>query len=210
MDLGKYLESPGDLLGESEEIQIAIASFSDTPRSLLEVLMESECSTVVETSCLHVNYSGEIEGDYRKVVSEILQNKELGQNDRLAIELMRFAPVSPDFLSEWVPESYLIQGLKNEYNPLWYKIQLLERLSNSDKLEPRLVVAESEETTVSILEYLAGDLELAIRLTVELNSNCPSEVLELVKSQYDLARDWDTDVERLRELGGSRWSWIRL
>ncbi|BAY81083.1 leucine rich repeat variant [Calothrix parasitica NIES-267] len=203
-DLQRYLETPEELLTESEEIQIAVASFIETPRSLLEVLVNSDYSSVVEVARLHVNFAG------TETIAEMLQNRNLGQNDRLAVELMQFAPVAPCFLSEWVPESRLIQGLQNEYMPLRYRLQILERLSQSDKLEPRLIVAESSETPVSLLELLAGDLELAVRLTVEANDNCPSEVVELVKSQHDLANDWDGDVERLRELGGSRWSWIRL
>jgi len=209
-DLQKYLETPEELLRESEEMQIAIAAFSDTPQSILAVLINSDYSSVVEASRLHVNFAGEITGDYQETIAELLQNLDLGQNDRLAVELMQFATVAPCFVSEWVPESLLIQGLQNEYMPLRYRLQLLERLSRSDKLEARLVVAESLETPVSLLEFLAGDLELAVRLTVESNPNCPSEVVELVKSQHDVANDWDAGVERLRELGESRWSWIRL
>ncbi len=209
-DLEKFLDSPEELLGESERVQMAIASFSETPRSLLAVLVESDYSSVVETAKLHINFAGEIEGLTQEFVSEVLRDKDLGQNDRLAVELMKFATVAPCFLSEWVPQSWLIEGLKNEYMPLHYRVQLLERLVVSEKLEARLVVAESEATPVSLLELLAGDLELAVRLTVEFNDNCPSEVIELVKSEHDIACDWDADVERLRELGESRWSWIRL
>ncbi len=209
-DLQRFLEIPEELLTESEEVQIAIATFPQTPRSLLTLLVNSDYSSVVEVARLHVNWAGEITGDYQQVVAEVLQNLDLGQNDRLAVELMQFAPVSPDFLSEWVPESRLIQGLHNEYMPLRYQLQLLERLAGEKKLEARLVVAESSEAPVSLLELLAGDLELAVRLTVEFNDNCALEVVELVKSQHDVVSDWDAEVEQLRELGNSRWSWIRL
>ncbi len=208
-DLQRFLETPEELLKESEEVQIAIATFPDTPRSLLAVLVNSDYSSVVEAASLHVNWAGEVTGDYQQVVSEVLQNLDLGQNDRLAVELIEFAPVAPCFLSEWVPVSRLIQGLQNEYMPLRYRLQLLERLAGEKKLEARLVVAESSEAP-SLLELLAGDLELAVRLTVECNNNCPLEVVELVKSQHGVASDWDADVERLRELGESRWSWIGL
>ena len=208
-DLQIFLESPEELLRESEEMQMAIASFPDTSRSLLEILINSEYSAVVEAARLHVNLAGTL-GDYQEIFAEVLRNLDLGQNDRLAVELMQFAPVAPCFLSEWVPARRLIQGLQNEYMPLRYRLQLLERLSQSDKLEARLVVAESSEAPVALLELLAGDLELAVRLTVESNDNCPLEVVELLKSQHDVANDWDADVERLRELGESRWSWIRL
>ncbi|MEO1431567.1 MAG: hypothetical protein AAFV71_21415 [Cyanobacteria bacterium J06633_8] len=209
-DLQRFLDAPEELLGESEEIQIAIATFSETPRSVLQVLLNSEYSEVVEASRLHVNWVGEERGDYREVVSEVLRNKDLGENDRFAVELMRFAPVPPEFLSEWVPVKWLIQGLKNQYMPLQYRLQLLERLSREGELEARLQVAESCDTPVSLLELLAGDLDLAVRLAVEYNDNCPSDVVELVKNQHDLAGDWDADIRDLEELGESRWSWVRL
>ena len=208
-DLQRFLDAP-ELLGESEEMQIAIASFPDTPRSLLQVLVNSDYSAVVEASRLHVNWVGEEREDYREAVSEVLRDKDLGENDRLAVELMKFAPVPPDFLSEWVPVNRLIQGLKNEYMPLRYRLQLLERLAQEGELEARLQVAESSETPVSLLELLAGDLNLAVRLAVEFNDNCPSDAIDLLKSQHDLAGDWDADVERLMELGESHWGWVRL
>ncbi|MEM7715367.1 MAG: HEAT repeat domain-containing protein [Cyanobacteria bacterium P01_A01_bin.68] len=209
-DLQRFLDAPEDLLNESEETQIAVTAFSETPRSLLEVLVNSDYSEVVEASHLHVNWVDEERGDYREAVSEVLREKDLGENDRLAVELMRFAPVPPDFLSEWVPVKWLIQGLKNEYMPLRYRLQLLERLSQEGELEARLQVTESRETPVSILELLAGDLDLAVRLAVEYNDNCPLNVVELVKSQHDLASDWDADIRDLEELGESRWGWVRL
>lgn len=191
-DLERFLETPEELLRESEEIQIAVATFSETPRSFLEVLMNSDCSTVVEVARLHVNWVDEGRGDFREVVSQVLRDKDLGENDRLAVELMKFAPVAPEFLSEWVPFRCLIQGLKNEYMSLRYRLKLLERLSNKGELEARLQVAEYRETPVSILEFLAGDIDLAVRLAVEYNDKCPSDVVELVKSQYDLASDWNS------------------
>ncbi|MEL6162255.1 MAG: hypothetical protein AAFR37_00350 [Cyanobacteria bacterium J06628_3] len=127
----------------------------------------------MEASRLHVNWVGEIEEDCQEAVSEVLWNKDLGENDRLAVELMRFALVPPDLLSEWVPVNRLIQGLKNEYIPLRYRLQLLERLSQEGKLEAKLQVVESLDTPVSLLELLAGDLHLAVRLAVEYNDNCP-------------------------------------
>ncbi len=57
------------------------------------------------------------------------------------------------------------------------------------------------QTPVSLLELLAGDLDLAVRLAVEYNDNCSLNVVELVKSQHDLASDWDTDIRDLEELG---------
>ncbi len=61
-----------------------------------------------------------------------------------------------------------------------------------------------------MLELLAGDLHLAVRLAVEYNQNCLSELVELVKSQHDLVSNWNADVEQLMELGESRWGWVRL
>ncbi|MEL6458020.1 MAG: hypothetical protein AAFQ91_07185 [Cyanobacteria bacterium J06621_15] len=182
-DLERFLETPEELLRESEEIQIAVATFSETPRSLLEVLTNSDCSTVVEVARLHVNWVDEERGDFREAVSEVLLDKDLGENDRLAVELMRFAPVAPEFLSEWVPFRCLIQGLKNEYMPLRYRLKLLERLSEKGEIEGRLKVAESSETPVSILEQLARDSDETICQTVATNPSLPfNSLLELARN----------------------------
>ncbi|MEL7243855.1 MAG: hypothetical protein AAGM40_16200 [Cyanobacteria bacterium J06573_2] len=92
-DLQRFLETPEELLTESEEIQIAVASFIETPRSLLEVLINSDYSSVVEVVRLHVNFAVTL-GDYQDV-AKVLRNRDLGQNERLAVELMQFAPVAP-------------------------------------------------------------------------------------------------------------------
>ncbi|MBN3890707.1 MAG: hypothetical protein HWQ43_16590 [Nostoc sp. JL31] len=128
----------------------------------------------------------------------------------MAVELLKIGPVPPCFLSEWVPSERLIQGLRNPQMPLRYRLQLLQRLSQEPTLEPRLQVAESPETPSAVLEQLAGDLELAVRLAVKFNPCCPPPLIELVEGQYSVASDWNTDSEQLAMLGQSRWAWIRL
>lgn len=147
---------------------------------------------------------------WQSVVDEMLRSRQLGQNDRLAVELLKIAPVPEYFLSEWVPAERLIQGLHNPYMPLRYRLKLLERLALYPTLEPRLQVAESPETPLAVLEQLAGDLELPVRLAVKFNSSCPPQLIELVEGQYAAANDWNTDAEQLAMLGQSRWAWVRL
>lgn len=71
-------------------------------------------------------------------------------------------------------------------------------------------MAESPETPLTVLEQLAGDLELPLRLAVKFNPSCPPPLIELVEGQHTVASDWHTDVEQLAMLGQSRWAWIRL
>ncbi|MEH2036327.1 hypothetical protein [Nostoc sp.] len=61
-----------------------------------------------------------------------------------------------------------------------------------------------------MLEQLAGDLELPVRLAVKFNPSCPPPLIELVEGQYAVASDWNTDSEQLAILGQSRWAWVRL
>ncbi|WP_414512998.1 hypothetical protein [Nostoc sp. PCC 9305] len=209
-DLQRFLSAPEELLQQSVELQLAVASFHQTPRSLLEILVNSPDAQVAEAASLHVNLAGEITDGWQQAVDEILQQRQLGQNDRLAIELLKIGTVPPCFLSEWVPSEPLIQGLRNPQMPLRYRLQLLQRLSQEATLEPRLEVAESPETPSAVLEQLAGDLELPVRLAVKFNPSCPPPLIELVEGQYAVASDWNTDSEQLAMLGQSRWAWVRL
>ncbi len=209
-DLQSFLSAPEQLLQQSVALQLAVASFHQTPRSLLEILVNSPDEQVAEAARLHVNFAGEITDRWQQAVDEILQQRQLGQNDRLAVELLKMAPVPPCFLSEWVPSERLIQGLRNPQMPLRYRLQLLQRLSQEPTLEPRLQVAESPETPSAVLEQLASDLELPVRLAVKFNPSSPPPLIELVEGHYAVASDWNTDSEQLAMLGQSRWAWVRL
>jgi hypothetical protein len=94
--------------------------------------------------------------------------------------------------------------------PLRHRLKLLERLAQEPTLEPRLQVAEFPETPVAVLEQLAGDLELPVRLAVKFNPSCPPPLIELVEGQHAAATDWNTDAEQLAMLGQSRSRWVRL
>jgi Leucine rich repeat variant len=209
-DLQAFLPAPKKLLQQSIEFQLAVASYPDTARGLLEILVNSPHKQVAEAASLHVNWAGEIMGNWREEVDTILGLRQLGQNDRLAVELLKLAPVPPCFFSEWVPSDHLIQGLRNPYMPLHYRLQLLTRLGQGTGLEPRLQVAESLETPLPVLEKLAGDLELPIRLTVKFNPSCPQSLIELVEGQHTIASNWNTDAKQLTTLAQSRWAWVRL
>jgi hypothetical protein len=210
IDLQPFLDNPEQLIAESKELQLAIANYLPTPRHLLEILTRSSDLQVTQTAKLHVNWAGEIAGNWQETLDEELQNARLGHNDRLAVELLKFAPVPDCFFSEWVPPERFIQGLRNPYLPLRYRLKLLERLAKEPTIEPRLQVAESPETPLAVLEELAGDLEIPIRLAVRYNSNCPTDLIQLVEGQHTLASNWNTEAEQLTALGQSRWGWIRL
>ncbi|MBW4511058.1 MAG: hypothetical protein KME64_31760 [Scytonematopsis contorta HA4267-MV1] len=209
-DIEIFVSAPERLLQQSVALQLAVASFINTPRNLLEILVNSPDEQVAEAASLHVNLAGEMTENPQQVVDTMLPERDLGQNDRLAVELLKFAPVPPCFFSEWVPAEPLIQGLRNPHMPLRYRLQLLERLAKEPTLEPRLQVAESSETPLALLEQLVGDLELPVRMAVKFNPNCPPSLIELVEGQHAIASDWNGDKSQLAMLGQSPWSWIRL
>jgi hypothetical protein len=210
MSLQSFVDNPESITTKDISFQIAVASYPDTPRNLLEILANSDKPEVAEAARLHVNYAGELSENWQDVVDEKLKNRYLGQNDRLAVELLKIAPVPDYFLSEWVPPEYLIQGLSNPYLPLHYRLKLLERLAQEPTLEPRLQVAESPDTPLPVLEQLIGDLELPIRIAVQYNPHCPPELVKLVTGQHEVASNWDTDTQHLDSLSNSNWDWIRL
>jgi hypothetical protein len=197
------------VLEQSTEIQVSVAQDPNTPRSLLEVLVNQGDATVADVARLHVNWAGELT-DWQSEIDAVFQTAQLGQNDRLAVELLKLGPVPPEFLSEWVPANVLIQALKNPHMPLRYRLKLLERLAQEPTLDPRLQVAEAPETPLSVLEQLAGDLELPVRLATKYNPACPPALVQLVEGHQAIACDWGTDTEQLTNLGQSRWDWIRL
>lgn len=209
-DLQPFLDNPESLALQAGDLQLAIANHATTPRHLLDVLIRSSDPQVAEAARLHVNWAEEITQNWREAAEAAVQNAQLGQNDRLAVELLKFAPVPDCFLSEWVPASPLIEGLQNPYLPWRYQLKLLERLADEPTLEPRLQVAESPRSPLPLLEHLAGDLNIPIRLAVKNNPSCPPQLIELMEGQYAVAANWNSDVEELAKLGESRWDWIRL
>ncbi|NEP79477.1 MAG: hypothetical protein F6K39_15655 [Okeania sp. SIO3B3] len=209
-DLEPFLANPVLVTEQTRELQLAIANYPATPTNLLEILVNSSDPLVAEAASHHINWAGEITENWQQIADTTLQTKELRQNDHLAVELLKIAPVADYFLSEFVPVSYLSLALKNPHLPLRYRVKYLERLARESNIEPRLQVAECRETPVSMLEILAGDLELPIRMAVKSNFITPPELIELVEEQLAVAQDWNTDSEQLATSGESRWDLIRL
>lgn len=210
VDLQEFINDRAQLADRAIELQMAIANHPDTPHSLLEILVASSDPDVAQAASGHVNWAGEIAGDWQETLDAAMQTAQLGQNDRLAVELLKFAPVPESFLSEWVPPERIAPGLINPYLPLKYLVKLLDRLAKETTLEPRLQAAESPLAPLSLLEQLAGDLELPVRLAVQSNPNTPPQLIELVQAQYSAASDWNTDSQQLAQLGQSRWERVRL
>ena len=208
--LQSFINCPESILNRDVALQIAIATYPNTPHNLLEILANSDRLQVAEAAQMHVNYTGELAENWQNVVKNKLKSRYLGQNDRLAVELLKIAPLPVYFLSEYVPPEYLIRGLNNPYLGKSDRQQLLARLARESSLEPRLQVAESTDTPIAILEQLVGDLELCVRIAVEYNPNCPPGLVELVRGQYEVASNWDTNSQQLDNLSNSNWDWIRL
>lgn len=210
VDLQEFTNDRAQLADRQIELQMAIANHPDAPHSLLEILVASSHPDVARAASGHVNWAGEIAGDWQETLDAAMQIAQLGQNDRLAVELLKFAPVPECFLSEWVPAERIAPGLTNPYLPLKYLVKLLDRLAREATLEPRLQAAESPLAPLSLLEQLAGDLELPVRLAVQSNPNTPPQLIEFAQAQHTAGTDWNTDAQQLAQLGQSRWERIRL
>ena len=117
-DLQPFLNQPETLINQTLEFQLAVANYLQTPRQLLEVLVNnSRYPQVVEAAKLHVNLAGEIGENWREVAEIAIKNAPLEQNDRLVAELLKIAPVPEYLISEWIPGHRLIEGLENPYLP---------------------------------------------------------------------------------------------
>ncbi|MDY6804462.1 MAG: hypothetical protein SXA11_11740 [Cyanobacteriota bacterium] len=216
-DIQPFLDNPQELTTQPIEVQLAVANNSATPRELLKLLVASENLEVARAAQNHVNWARELSEDCHLEAEKLLRNSNLGQNDvasatlreRLAVELLKFAPVPEWFLSEWVPASYLVLGVKNSVLPRRYRVKLLERLAREPFMQPRLEAAAHPDTPVSVLEKLAGDVELPVRVALRHHPNCPTEAIAKAEAQVALASNWETDAQQLAELAETPWNWVR-
>ncbi len=203
------INQPEELINQPIEVQLAVANHPQTPRQVLEILLNSLNTQVVEAASMHVNFAGEISEGWLEMAEAAMKNTHLGQNDRLVAELMRFAPVPEVLIGEWMSGHRLIQGTHNPHMPQRYRVKLLERLALSPIIQERLTAAASADTPRPSLEQLVGDLELPIRIAAQFNLNYPTEMIEMIEHQHEIAEDWNTDPEELAVLADSSWSWIR-
>ena len=209
-DLQPFIDRPENLINQSLEFQLAVANYPQTPRQLLQVLVNnSPYPQVVESAKLHVNLAGEVGDNWREVAEAAIKNALLEQNDRLVAELLKIAPVPEYLISEWMPGHRLIEGLENPYLAQADKIKLLERLGKSTIIEERLKAAAHQDTPRERLEILAGDVELPIRVAVKYQDHGFDDLIAIIESQHEVASNWETLALELVELAKSKWSWIR-
>ncbi|RUS95565.1 hypothetical protein DSM106972_090410 [Dulcicalothrix desertica PCC 7102] len=209
-ELQQFIEQPQQLLNQPVDYQLTVANYSEAPRQLLEVLANSAHPEVAQAASMHVNLAGEAGEDWQEIAEEAIKTAPLGQNDRLVAELLRLAPVPEVLVSQWMPGHRLIEGIENQYMPQRYRVKLLERLALSPIIQERLKAAAHPDIPYSTLEQLAGDLELPIRIAVKYHANSPTQLIEQIEAQHEIAQNWETNPEELAVLGNSPWSWIRL
>jgi hypothetical protein len=208
--LPRFLAAPANILSASLDLQLAIANYIDTPHQLLAVLVNSSNLDVASAAGLHVAWAGEIEADGERSIDDLLKTQQIGQNDRLAVELfIKLGTVPPCFLSDWVLLEKIVEDLENEYLSADYKVQLLSRLVKEDRLNIVVEVASSVDTPSEILAELIGSVNAAIRMAVGSNPTCPVALIETIDREYNLAANWETSPEELATLVRSRWEWIR-
>jgi Leucine rich repeat variant len=208
--LPRFLAEPATILEAEIDLQLAIANYIDTPHQLLAVLVNSPDLDVASAARLHVTWAGEIEGDVEREIDYLLKTQQIGQNDRLAVELLKLGTVPPYFVSQWVPPDRIVESLDNPQMPVEYKIEFLERLAREDRLDIVVPVAGSSDTPRQLLARLIGSVHLAIRDIARNNPSCPPEAIESIDREYEIAANWDTPPAQLAISATSRWEWIRL
>ncbi len=199
-------------------VGMALAMNAQTPREILEKLLQNHGVQIAEAAQLHVNWAREMDKGWHQVATEGIQTIALAPQDTKYLEKLANMGLIPEFVIEqlarhgdrnircWVatnpntPVNLLKQLVQDDNHGLVRArvatnpntpVNLLEQLAQDDNDGlVRERVALNPNTPVNLLKQLAQDNEGHIRARVALNPNTPVNLLE------QLAQDNEGFVRR--------------
>lgn len=162
-------------------VLLAVAMNPNTPKEVLEKLVKSQYSLVVESAQLHVNWVGEITENWEKIAVKAIKTTEFKKDSDYLEELEELAAIGaiPTFIIKQLGQNRTQKFRKVLARAGNAPVNLLERLSDNNLgTEIRAYVASNPQTPLSILEKLAKDNNEQVRVGIAQNPNTPASILE--------------------------------
>ncbi len=168
----------------NEEVHLAVAINAQTPKAVLEKLVQSPYREVSEAAQLHVNWAGEMTSGWDEAVKEAIQ-KTAKSIEFYQIEELAEIGLIPEFVIESLDDNdKLLQRLAKNPN---ISGRILEKLAMFTNWDIRLALASNPNTPGRILEQLAKDNDEEIRWDVARNPNTPGRVLEELAQHLEVS-----------------------
>jgi hypothetical protein len=183
---------------------MALAMNAQTPRTVLEQLMECWDSQVQEAARLHVNWAGEMQQGWDEAACEAIQITTLEYNEREYIRHLANRGLIPARIINQLVRHKGIRLLSADNSNTSLK-RPKHLAKNNDVSKP---IACNFNIPVEILEQLAQHKDSGIRLYLAMNPNTPVQLLELL-AQDKVAKNPNTPVQFLELLAQAEDKWIR-
>jgi pentose-5-phosphate-3-epimerase len=172
------------------KVQLAVTMNAQTPRTVLEKLVQGDDTQVAEAAQLHVNWAGELPQAWDEDAHKAIQTAVLHPKNQKYIEELAKLGLIPEFIVDRLPRNgygdKFLEAVARGVNNLPH---LLEQLARDQKWEFRAAVATNPNTPVSLLDLLAGDEDLIVRKNVATNPNTPVTLLNLLAGDtYSMVR----------------------
>lgn len=173
------------------EIQLAVAMNAQTPKSVLEKLVDHQWSKIAEAARLHVNLAGEMPEGWDEAARAAVESIDIIHIDWVYLEKLAKVGLIPDFaikpllrnLSQH--ELYGLKVLKAAATSAHTAPSALEQLTKYDYWEIRSAVACHLRTPANILAQLASDRDWLVREAVAYNPRTPTSILAQLANDCD-------------------------
>ena len=201
---------------------LAVAMNSNTPKTALKKLTQSNNIEVAEAAKLHVNWAGEMSEGWDEAARRAMQATTLARYWNIEAKLWAIG-VIPEFLVPALEREVRLAIAQNPNTPL----HLLELLAKDVDSEVRMAVIRNLNTPVSLLEQLLGDRQRSIRQAVALHPNMPlssirkkitiegtdvedeEEIIEIISDEEYVEIKPETPGRILQDLARINVSWLR-
>ena len=172
------------------EVQLAVATNAQTPRTTLEMLVQSSDVNLAQVAQLHVQWAGEMTEGWEEVANKAILSTVLHPTNLKYIKELAKISLIPEFILDRLPETWygdkFLEVVASGANNLPH---ILEKLARDNQWEFRTAVASNPNTPVSLLHQLAVDDDLMVRAAVASNPNTPVSLLhQLAVDNYSTVR----------------------
>lgn len=220
-----------DLFGrepeETEDLRVgaALGMNPETPKTVLEKLVQSQNPTLQELAQLHVNFSEAVDWKFDFSTLQAIGQATINhQSYEDYLKELSQVQALPDFLRKGLSQQTLLELDAIEQSPT--PTNVWEQLAIDIDRRVREELAINPNTPIPILKKLATDREEFVRWSVFENPNAPAEIREQLSNEsflcfspareeqtcgarQQLASQFTTSTKTLAKLAKDESQWVR-
>lgn len=178
----------------SNKVLLAVANHPNTPKNILDKLVEHHTTQIAQAASLHINYLDAVPTDWEDIVEREIINLIQSSYSLLLINLAQLSLIPEFILNKLLQNKKDKKGIALALRAANISLNIIQEFANTGDNEIRLMIAQNHKAPAHVIEQIVREYKYSnlkssndynFLISVVANPNTSTSIIETIVRNYN-------------------------